>query len=531
MAGTYYLAEVPQNSYRFKLYDNIERLTWQEIRAKTGCDKLVPLAYFNLLTFKTDSATMIDGKWIEPPQWHEFGICIDYDGRLTLGTELDATCDYAVALPPMVYNGQKYASAKYYSTNGCTAVGIKADGTVVLLLCGKEVYTTTVDGVKTEIITNGLTSNEMVAALVNAGCIHVLRYDGSWTSQGDLGNGVTVQPSQKRIARNYLLVFHRDNENGEGDDVDMEKPAIIERMMTNSQCYRQNIKCNKTKAMLHSTGTPGGTALGIINNWNTATADAAVEFVIDDTGIYQALPLGIKSWHCGVGTKGVSANNTHIAVEVCEPYETRVLSANWRALSRGGANNTAYAVKLVQQELAARGYDPKGVDGSFGPGCEAAVKAFQKDSGLSADGSVGPATLKALQSRTGSYLAYPVEQVKPYFDNVYAKTVQLFAWLLTEVGGKAEEIIDHAEGYKQGIASNHADTGHWFPLHGKTMDVFRADVAAAMVAGAATKDPLIEAVDKLASLDVVDSPDYWKAGEYSAENVIKLIIKFAKFVA
>ncbi len=33
-------------------------------------------------------------------------------------------------------------------------------------------------------------------------------------------------------------------------------------------------------------------------------------------------------------------------------------------------------------------------------------------------------------------------------------------------------IIGHYEGHKRGIASNHADPGHWFPKHGKSMDTF-----------------------------------------------------------
>jgi N-acetylmuramoyl-L-alanine amidase len=39
-----------------------------------------------------------------------------------------------------------------------------------------------------------------------------------------------------------------------------------------------------------------------------------------------------------------------------------------------------------------------------------------------------------------------------------------------------DNIISHAEGYQKGVASNHADVGHWFPKHGKTMDDLRRDV-------------------------------------------------------
>lgn len=65
---------------------------------------------------------------------------------------------------------------------------------------------------------------------------------------------------------------------------------------------------------------------------------------------------------------------------------------------------------------------------------------------------------------------------KAYFEKVYANAVELAADLCKQFGLTEANIIDHAEGYKQGIASNHADVGHWFPLFGKSMNTFRADV-------------------------------------------------------
>lgn len=53
-------------------------------------------------------------------------------------------------------------------------------------------------------------------------------------------------------------------------------------------------------------------------------------------------------------------------------------------------------VKILQTQLVAKGYDPKGIDGIFGPGCDAAVRKFQKDKGLVVDGYVGPKTWAAL---------------------------------------------------------------------------------------------------------------------------------------
>ena len=67
-----------------------------------------------------------------------------------------------------------------------------------------------------------------------------------------------------------------------------------------------------------------------------------------------------------------------------------------------------------------------------------------------------------------------------YFNAVYTAGVELTAMLCRKYNLNPMQdgvIICHAEGYKRGIASNHADVMHWFRLFGKTMDDVRADVA------------------------------------------------------
>jgi putative peptidoglycan binding protein len=54
-------------------------------------------------------------------------------------------------------------------------------------------------------------------------------------------------------------------------------------------------------------------------------------------------------------------------------------------------------VTALQQRLKDLGFDPNGVDGTFGPGTKAALIAFQNSKGLQADGKAGPNTLAALQ--------------------------------------------------------------------------------------------------------------------------------------
>lgn len=69
---------------------------------------------------------------------------------------------------------------------------------------------------------------------------------------------------------------------------------------------------------------------------------------------------------------------------------------------------------------------------------------------------------------------------KTYFNKVYTEAVELCVFLCKTYNIPTTEIIDHSEGAKKGIASNHGDVAHWFPKFGKSMDTFRADVKAGL---------------------------------------------------
>lgn len=78
---------------------------------------------------------------------------------------------------------------------------------------------------------------------------------------------------------------------------------------------------------------------------------------------------------------------------------------------------------------------------------------------------------------------YDPEKQAAYFAAVYRNTVELVVMLCKKYGLTEKNVIDHAEGHQLGIASNHADTKHWFPKHGKSMDDFRRDVRVLLAGG------------------------------------------------
>lgn len=112
---------------------------------------------------------------------------------------------------------------------------------------------------------------------------------------------------------------------------------------------------------------------------------------------------------------------THWAAPVGMDGDIPVPTPVKPTLRKGSSGS--YVVEL-QQDLIALHYDlsPYGADGKFGAKTETAVKAFQKDSGLTADGIVGPKTWDALDAAvTPGGTLYTV--TIPHLDAARAQTL------------------------------------------------------------------------------------------------------------
>lgn len=79
-----------------------------------------------------------------------------------------------------------------------------------------------------------------------------------------------------------------------------------------------------------------------------------------------------------------------------KPIEEDPIELGDRTLRKGDKGED---VRALQRELNARGYDSGEADGIFGKATEAAVRAYQKANGLTADGIAGKQTYAALDRR------------------------------------------------------------------------------------------------------------------------------------
>lgn len=115
------------------------------------------------------------------------------------------------------------------------------------------------------------------------------------------------------------------------------------------------------------------------------------------------------------------------------------------------------------------------------PGVTKCVHAFVDDKGvyqyLPWDMRGWHAGGKANDTHIGFEICEPQDlDDKEYFKKAWGNAIELAVFLCKEFNLTEKDILGHYEAHKKGIASNHADPGHWFPRHGKSMDDFRAEV-------------------------------------------------------
>lgn len=106
-----------------------------------------------------------------------------------------------------------------------------------------------------------------------------------------------------------------------------------------------------------------------------------------------------------------------------------------------------------------------------------------------------------------------------YFRKVFKEAVELCVYLCTVYDLTEENIICHSEGYKLGIASNHADVMHWFPRYGESMDSFRTAVKAGLKSEKETKDTTGEGGKKYYQVHV---------GTFSSKSSAEKMVKKLK---
>ena len=148
-----------------------------------------------------------------------------------------------------------------------------------------------------------------------------------------------------------------------------------------------------TAALLVAVLVMGGMAL---NSWGQYKAEAAITPEPTATVHGMGITPGPQAAQAGTAVPATSVPVTDAPTAV--PVQPTATPGTMRSGDKG------QQVSDLQARLQALGYYAGKIDGDFGSGTMAAVKAFQRQHGLTADGIAGPKTLAVLYS----------DQAKPY---------------------------------------------------------------------------------------------------------------------
>ena len=112
--------------------------------------------------------------------------------------------------------------------------------------------------------------------------------------------------------------------------------------------------------------------------------------------------------------------------------------------------------RRVQEQLSLLGFNPRGIDGLFGPGSRAAIKRFQAQNGLGGDGYMNPETLLQLRQRAerrAEELAQEAEREKCERDAADARL-----WAQTGARGTEADYLAYLSKYPNGLYNTAART-------------------------------------------------------------------------
>lgn len=120
-----------------------------------------------------------------------------------------------------------------------------------------------------------------------------------------------------------------------------------------------------------------------------------------------------------------------------------------------------------------------------------------------------------------------------YFKKVYEKAVEVVSDFCKTYNLNPLDdgvVICHSEGYKMGIASNHADVMHWFSKHGKTMDDFRKDVFKRMTEPNAWSKEAREWVINSGIIAGYGNRDFGWSDTVTREQLAVILYRFKEFL-
>lgn len=435
---------------KVRIYVNTAKKTMQQIKSETGCDIIINGGLYSMGTYKPVCHLKVDGKVLAKDQYAYFGYGWNDGADLKLISDYTNFRNY-ICCVCMVKDGKRqtmYCDPGVKGARARTAVGTMPNGYLWVYITSNPQTpealqeTAMLYGVKDAVMLDGGASTQGVlpsGTITSARNVH--NYLCVWTKK----KGTAAMPNIKtRLANpaNYgaarslnsirYLVIHATGNDGDSDESNgnyfannkvqtsahyfVDDDSITQSVPDDCIAWHCGAKvyyhadarnfnsigielCDSNRdGQIYPTQKTIDRALEL-TRWLMMRYNIPADRVIRHYDVSHKLcPI----YWCGTAVKNtmwLSAFWNRLSEKPAEkPQESAgttegVVSVNVPVLKRGSTGATVIALQTL---LKGYGYDPNGIDGSFGPGCESAVRRYQSNMGLAVDGSVGQATWNKL---------------------------------------------------------------------------------------------------------------------------------------
>ena len=442
----------------------------EQARAKTGADYLLNGGMWNA-DGTPCRGLKVDGKILSLSPWGDIaGYGWNTPGDIRLKAKWDDVDNY-IATSPLILDGKPLDKIPYDSAQGGrrprSAMGIV--GNSLLLFCSSD----------------AMTPEEVRDELAGRGCSSAMMLDSGGSTQCDF-NGETIKA--ERLVHNWIAVWTAAEKE---DHVGTYRvtPSIGVNVRSGPGTNYEKVTAyaqNTLVTVLETQDGWGRTDRGWVSMDYLEAVDSRR---VTDNGIV------IREDFIAKGRKnrpGRSNLDEHITI-----HETGNFAK--------GADAAAHA-SYVKSDSAANGYlswhytvDDHAIVQHI-PDGETAYHAGDGKDGTGNNTSIG---LEICVNADGD------------FEKAKANAASLVRLLMEEHGIDLDHIVQHNHWSGKDCPYTIRHTGTW--------DAF-LDLCGGEEQPASELDA---AVDKLATAGRINSPDYWKAGDYSVENVHHLLIKWA----
>ena len=188
---------------KIAIYVNSSRKSISAIKRELGCDAIINGGLYDMSTWTPCGFLRVDGATKHRESWFTIGCGWGEDNKLVMthSDNMDNFRNY-LSCVALIYGGDNalyYDKATLGGRRGRSAIGMKADGTLVLYC--------TQDGL------DATTPEQLQTQMLSLGCVSALMLDGGASCHCVFPSGIIPANKNRPFVHNYIAVWTEQGKN------------------------------------------------------------------------------------------------------------------------------------------------------------------------------------------------------------------------------------------------------------------------------------------------------------------------------